>query len=436
MVQKQLHPAYEPPIPYELDRMGVPWPLLTDIFARRAYVEGTSSFSSMKRNMKMSHPVVEAVFRHLLNQQFLEIKGVTGEEYFFTLTNAGKQFAESRLKISEYSGPAPVSLTDYRKAVVAQRAQVRMNRANLYEALSDLVCIDETISQLGPAVVAQKSLFLYGPTGTGKTSLAERLLRVYEDCILVPYAVEVDNQIILVYDPVLHQRVEGQFDNIDHRYVVCRRPCVIVGGELTSPMLDLRHDATAKIYSAPLQMKANNGILVIDDFGRQVMQPRELLNRWIVPLDRRVDYLNLHYGVKFEIPFELMVVFSTNLNPLELAEEAFLRRIHNKLYVAPSRPDVFDEIYRRVVVGRGLQHDPLHAEHMRAACAQMGYPELRACYPGDLVEIAVAICEFDEQPVVLSTELIDKAAAIYFTRNLKKDQPIGEIVKQPIEDEV
>ena len=185
----------------------------------------------------------------------------------------------------------------------------------LRDALSDLVLSDRMLDQLGPAIISQKSLFLYGPSGNGKTSLAERLLRMYRDTILIPHAVEVDGKIIVLYDPVVHQSVEREDAELDPRWVSCKRPFIMVGGELVASMLELHYDEAGGVFAAPMQMKANNGIFLIDDFGRQVLSPRELLNRWIVPLDRRVDYLTLSYGIKFQIPFEMMVVFSTNLNP-------------------------------------------------------------------------------------------------------------------------
>ena len=215
---------------------------------------------------------------------------------------------------------------------------------------------DRLLDQLGPALISQNSIFLYGPTGNGKTRIAERMLRVYQDAMLIPYAVEVDNQIISLYDPVVHQRIEVDDPDIDPRWVLCKRPCIVVGGELIPSMLELRLDEASGIYAAPLQMKANNGIFIIDDFGRQLMSPRDLLNRWIVPLDRRVDYLTLRYGVKFQIPFELMVVFSTNLDPSDLADEAFLRRIHNKILIEPVEPHVFDQIFQRVFRAREVPY--------------------------------------------------------------------------------
>jgi predicted ATPase with chaperone activity len=208
---------------------------------------------------------------------------------------------------------------------------------------------DRMLDQLGPALISQNSIFLYGPSGNGKTSIAERMLRVYQDAVLIPYAVEVDNQIISLYDPVVHHRIDVERPRHRSPLGLCKRPCIVVGGELIPSMLELRLDESSGIYAAPLQMKANNGIFIIDDFGRQLMSPRDLLNRWIVPLDRRVDYLTLRYGVKFQIPFELMVVFSTNLEPSDLADEAFLRRIQNKIEVEPVSAEVFDQIFQRVV---------------------------------------------------------------------------------------
>ena len=232
------------------------------------------------------------------------------------LSAAGKQLASERFQVSQYAGACPVSLKEYHAAAKAQTARISVDRRVLRQAFSDLVVSDRMLDQLGPAIISQTSIFVYGPTGNGKTSLAERMLRVYQDAVMIPYAVEVDNQVISVYDPVVHHPIDHDDADVDPRWILCKRPCILVGGELIPSMLELRLDESSGIYAAPLQMKANNGILLIDDFGRQLMSPRDLLNRWIVPLDRRVDYLTLRYGIKFQIPFELMVVFSTNLEPV------------------------------------------------------------------------------------------------------------------------
>jgi predicted ATPase with chaperone activity len=273
------------------------------------------------------------------------------------------------------------------------------------------------LDQMGPAIISQTSIFVYGPTGNGKTSLAERMLRVYQDAVMIPYAVEVDNQIISVYDPVVHHPIDHSDEDVDPRWILCKRPCIVVGGELIPSMLELRLDESSGIYAAPLQMKANNGILLIDDFGRQLMSPRDLLNRWIVPLDRRVDYLTLRYGVKFQIPFELMVVFSTNLEPADLADEAFLRRIHNKIYVEAVDAGSFDQIFGRVVQARNIQAENDSAEYLRKLCLREGRTELRACYPSDICNILLAIGRYEGRPPQMTKPDLERATALYFARS-------------------
>jgi len=308
-------------------------------------------------------------------------------------------------------------LKDYQAAVKMQAAKVNVDRQALRDAFSDLIVTDRMLDALGPAIISQSSIFVYGPTGNGKTSLAERMLRVYRDAVLIPYAVEVDNQIISLYDPVVHQRIESDDPDMDPRWIVCKRPCIIVGGELVPSMLELRLDESSGIYAAPLQMKATNGILIIDDFGRQLMSPRDLLNRWIVPLDRRVDYLTLRYGVKFQIPFETMVVFSTNLDPSDLADEAFLRRIHNKIYVEAVDTTTFDQIFERVVQAKDMQTEPDSAEYLRKVCLREGRTELRACYPLDICNILNAIGRYEKRAAVMTKSELERAASLYFARS-------------------
>jgi hypothetical protein len=216
---------------------------------------------------------------------------------------------------------------------------------------------------------------------------------------------------------VVHQPLDNDETEIDPRWVVCKRPCILVGGELVPSMLELRLDDSSSIYAAPLQMKANNGILIIDDFGRQLMSPRDLLNRWIVPLDRRVDYLTLRYGVKFQIPFELMVVFSTNLDPSDLADEAFLRRIHNKIFVDAVDASSFDQIFTRTVQSRGIQAEPESAEHLRKLCLREGRTELRACYPGDICTILQSIGRYEGRPPLITKGELERATSLYFAKN-------------------
>jgi SpoVK/Ycf46/Vps4 family AAA+-type ATPase len=339
-----------------------------------------------------------------------------GNDYWITLSGAGRALATERLHISKYAGAAPVSLGDYTAAIKAQAAEVDISRKSLRNALSDLVVTDQVLDKLGPAVISQTSIFLYGPTGNGKTSLAERLLRVYQDAVLMPYAVEVDAQIITLFDPVVHQRVECDDTDIDPRWILCRRPYIMVGGELVPGMLELRLDEASGIYAAPLQMKANNGIFLIDDFGRQLISPRDLLNRWIVPLDRRVDYLSLQYGVKFQIPFEVMVVFATNLDPNDLADEAFLRRIHNKIFIEPVHQHTFDEIFRRVAASRNIALEVDSCENLRKLCLTDGRTELRACYPLDMINILSSIGRYEKRQVTVTRDDLQRAVGLYFAK--------------------
>ncbi|HEX6897764.1 MAG TPA: AAA family ATPase [Bryobacteraceae bacterium] len=410
-------PSFRPAAPQTFEELGISQSLVLDLVLRRMLLEGFSNLQSLSQSLRLSLPILNIVFNHMRQQQMVEVKGMLGNDYHFTLSQAGKTLAAERFQITQYAGAAPVSLKDYHAATKTQSAQVRVDRKLLKSAFSDLVVPDRLLDQLGPALISQNSIFIYGPTGNGKTSLAERMLRVYQDAILLPYAVEVDSQIISLYDPVVHQRLELDDPDMDPRWVLCKRPCIVVGGELIPSMLELRLDEASGIYAAPLQMKANNGIFIIDDFGRQLMSPRDLLNRWIVPLDRRVDYLMLRYGVKFQIPFELMVVFSTNLEPSDLADEAFLRRIHNKIFVEAVDERVFDQIFHRVVGKTNIAHEPDSAEYLRKLCLREGRTELRACYPSDICNILVSIGKYEGRAPYMSKTELERAASLYFAKS-------------------
>ena len=371
----------------------------------------------MAQKLRVSIPIIDHIFRHMRAQQMVEVKGMTGNDYNFVLSMAGRQTATERFQISQYAGACPVSLPDYHAAVRAQAAKIQIDRRSLRGAFGDLVVTDRLLDQLGPALIAQSSIFVYGPSGNGKTSIAERMLRVYQDAVMIPHAVEVDNQIISIYDPVVHDAIQTYYREMDPRWILCRRPCIVVGGELIPSMLELRLDEASGIYSAPLQMKANNGLFIVDDFGRQLMSPRDLLNRWIVPLDRRVDYLTLRYGVKFQIPFELLVVFSTNLEPSDLADEAFLRRIPNKIYVESVTSHVFDQIFDRVVASRRVPAEADSAEYLRKLCLREGRTELRACYPSDICNILSSIAQYENRTIQMTKPDLERATALYFAKS-------------------
>jgi predicted ATPase with chaperone activity len=390
--------------------------MVTDLVLRILWLHGAGTLRSLHDNLKVSFPILETLFHQFRQQQLLEVKGMQGNDYSFTLTSAGRALATARNEVCQYTGPAPVSLLQYHQVVKAQAANVRLSRNSLREAFSDLVLSDELLDQLGPSLIGHQSLFLYGGTGNGKTSIAERILRIYRDTVVVPYAVEVDGHVIALFDPVVHRSVPVKDELLDPRWVVCERPCITVGGELSASMLELHLDEATRVFVSPCQMKANNGILIIDDFGRQMLSPRQLLNRWVVPLDRRVDYLTLASGMKFQIPFELMVVFSTNLNPYELADEAFLRRIQTKVMVDNISPAVFDQIFQRVVDTNQAPCEPGAAEYLRQRCVAAGAKHLRACYPMDVYRLVKAISEYEGRAVRLTRANMDRAVALYFAR--------------------
>ena len=405
-----------PTTPDRIEDLGIPRSIVADLILRYLWLHGTGTLAALHESLKLSFPLLETMFHQFRQQQLLEVKGMNGSDYSFTLTAGGRAMATSRNEVCQYVGPAPVSIQQYQKVVKAQAAKIRLSRESLRRAFEDLVMPDTLLDQLGPSLIGQQSLFLYGGTGNGKTSIAERILRIYQDSIVVPYAVEVDGHIITLFDPVVHRALSFHDDMLDRRWVVCERPCITVGGELSKEMLELRLDDSTRVFISPFQMKANNGILIIDDFGRQMIAPRDLLNRWIVPLDRRVDYLTLASGMKFQVPFELMVVFSTNLDPHDLADEAFLRRIQAKVLVENVSPELFDRIFQRVVQSVQAPSEPGCAEYLRERCLASGSKYLRACFPMDVYKLVKAISEYEGRPVRMTRANIDRAVELYFAR--------------------
>jgi hypothetical protein len=414
---RPVRPEAWPVVPDRLEDLGIPRAMVMDLALRFLWLHGAGTLRLLNENLKISFPILETLFHQLRQQQLLEVKGMQGNDYSFTLTGPGRTLATARNEVCQYAGPAPVSLMQYHQVVKAQAAKVRVSRNSLRDAFSDLVLTDELLDQLGPSLIGHQSLFLYGGTGNGKTSIAERILRVYRDTVVVPYAVEVDGHVITLFDPVVHRLAPVTDELLDPRWVVCERPCITVGGELSAGMLELHLDEATGVFVSPCQMKANNGILIIDDFGRQMLSPRQLLNRWVVPLDRRVDYLTLVSGMKFQVPFELMVVFSTNLNPHDLADEAFLRRIQTKVLVDNISPAVFDQIFQRVVDTNQAPCEPGAAEYLRQRCAAAGAKHLRACYPIDVYRLVKAISEYEGRPVRLTRANMDRAVGLYFARS-------------------
>jgi hypothetical protein len=404
---------WTPPYPSRLDELDVPEQVVLDLVLRHASVRSVCTIHLLSEVMRLSLEITEAVFRKLNDQQYLEVRRMSGDDYVFTLSPGGRRLAAERALTQRYCGPAPVSLKSYCEAVRSQIPSLSINRSRLQQVFSDIVLRDKVLDAIGPALISQHSIFLYGPSGTGKTTIAERLIRAHDDLIVIPWAVESEGQIIAVADPAVHTPVNVPGLHVDPRWMVCRRPFVAVGGELVTTMLELQKDEASGAWSAPLQMKANNGILLIDDFGRQLISPRDLLNRWIVPLDRRVDFLAFGTGSKFDIPFELLVVFSTNLEPKQLDDEAFLRRIPNKILIEPVDPATFDAIFHLTAAAMGLEYSAATPALLRQLCLRHS-PDLRPCFPRDICNAIRAITIYEERPSCIVDQDLERAVAAYF----------------------
>ena len=401
--------------PETVEETRVPKNLLENLALKILYLAGELSLEQLGRRMQLHPSVIYEIFGHLRRGQLIEVVGMVGGVPRIVTTSKGQVEAYSIMSRDMYSGPAPVSLSAYIEVIRAQSVMdVAVHRADLHQAFENLVVSDDMLDQLGTALVSGKSIILYGPTGTGKTVIAETLPRVYKDSVWIPHAVEVQGQIINVFNPLIHRSREGIMPaDCDRRWVLCRRPRVMVGGELTMELLDLQLNPALGFYTAPLQMKANNGVLIIDDFGRQRISPTELLNRWIVPLDRRVDFLTLAGGNKFEIPFDLIVAFSTNLDPVSLADEAFMRRIQTKIKVAFVTDTQFHEIARRVCTQSGLAYDTSVVDGFIKALSELRQP-LRACYPRDIIQHLCWKAKYEGKQPLLTLDAIREACDSYF----------------------
>jgi MoxR-like ATPase len=376
-------------VPHQVERTGIRRGLLEDLALKILYLNGEMTLVQLSDQLCLSLGVVEEIFQYFRKERLCEVKGMSGGTHRIAASLEGRQRAADLLSLNQYTGAAPVSLADYVARTKHQSIQATGVRPEqLSDAFEQLVLGDDMMLRVGTAVVSGTSMFLYGPPGTGKTSIASRVLAIYKDYVWIPYAVEVDNQIITVFDPGVHRRrLESEIEDSDRRWVLCHRPCVITGGELTGEMLELQFNPVSRYYSAPLQMKANNGIFVIDDFGRQRMRPQELLNRWMTALDQRIEYLSLPGGRKFEIPFDTLVIFSTNIEPRQLGDDAFLRRIPNKIKVDFASPEQFVKIFRREaeeVRGLPVDEDVLDflVDHLQN---EIKVP-LSQCYPRDLLD--------------------------------------------------
>lgn len=374
----------------------------------------------MAERICLSLPVTEELCNALRKEQFCEVKGTVGRyyrlDYHLTPTDKGRAQALELFSRNQYAGPAPVPLTEYDVRVHSQSIQqAKVTPADLARALHGLVLEPEIIERLGSAAVSGISAFLYGPSGTGKTSVATRLRLIYGDSVWIPHAVEVDGQIISVFDSGVHRRkTPPAMSEGDRRWVLCERPCVLAAGELSPPMLELQFNPVSQFYSAPLQMKANNGILIVDDFGRQGIGPEALLNRWLTPLDRRMDFLSLASGVKFSVPFDVFVIFATNLDPQRLADNAFQRRIPNKIVLDYATPKQFMEIFRRECEVRLLSPDAGMAQWLVDYLSKEMKRPLCQSYPRDLLQQLFWAATYLGVEPRLTVDTLEQACRNYF----------------------
>jgi hypothetical protein len=365
------------------------------------------------------HAGISSVLDSLRQDHQVEIRGqrtIGDAGYAYVLTSKGTARALEALDKTLYRGPLPVSIAEYIASVHAQPIDASLvTSARVRHALADLLAPNAVSDSIGPAIASGSALFLFGAPGNGKTAIAERISRVLSDPIYVPYAIEVDGTVVKLFDPLVHRPVGStSAPGLDQRWVQVQRPVVTAGGELTLSSLDLLWSDVGRFYEAPLQLKANGGVLLIDDFGRQQVRPRDLLNRWIVPLEKRVDYLTLVTGKRVEVPFQQMLVLATNLEPADLADEAFLRRIRFKLRLSDPTPEQFQLLFSRECAARGLAFSDVGVRYMLDRWWGSARP-LRMCQPRDLIEQIVAIARYREvQPDISSVELLDQACASYF----------------------
>jgi hypothetical protein len=426
-----------PAAPATIADTGLSTDRLTQLFIKTLYT-GEATGVVLAERIRLPYSVFEPLMEHARVEKLIEVRGAVGSGsagYRYALTDLGRDRARQYLDANQYVGPAPVPLAAYvaeMKAATSDRGYLERDR--LREGFAHLIVDDAVLEQLGPAVNSSRAVFLYGPPGNGKSVIADGMGRALGGDMYVPYAVDVDGQIVTVFDPVNHVSLDDGDEGTgivasaarDRRWVRIKRPVVVVGGELTLDMLDLSFNPISKFHEAPLQMKANGGVFLVDDFGRQRMRPQELLNRWIVPLENRVDFLTLHTGRKFQIPFEVLIVFATNLDPTSLADEAFLRRIPYKIPITDPTLDQFTKIFELNCRLRRLRfHQVMVAYLQRRHYAPYRRP-LRSCHPRDLLDQVTALCRYRGQEPVITRELLDAACRAYFV-----DEELAPVAPPP-----
>lgn len=434
-----------PLVPQTFEEIGLPENLLANLFLKHAFFHYSFSLREMSEALKIPLELVELLNDYLKQQKFVDVSPRDllrpsachfATEIRYILSDSGKKAAEQHLEFNSYVGPTPVNLEDYWDWVEAQTIeQVEIKENQLREAFKDYVVSESLFEEIGPAIASGRSLFLFGPSGNGKTALASCMGEVFHAPVFIPYALYIQGQIIRVFNESTHQRAvssqKAPDQGRDMRWVLCRRPVIIAGGEMTESALEPKYNPVSKYYEAPHQIQANNGVLIIDDFGRQKIDPKQLLNRWMYPLETRQDFCNLHTGQQFAVPFDQLIIFSTNLDPNTLADEAFLRRIRHKVFIGYISPEQYLEIFRRVCKKYGLKFDQQVVQEMMDRFYLQSFRPLRACHPRDLVAKLIDRARFKGEPPHLNYQDLQLACQTYFV----KDSRIFDYdmaIKEPI----
>jgi predicted ATPase with chaperone activity len=420
-----------PPVPETVADTGLLPETIADLLLKMLYVQGARSGQQLVEAICLPFPILDDLLLKLQHERMIEVKRTVGAGrggYIFEISAAGADAARDAMAANQYVGPAPVPIFQYNAWIERQSVRhLHVSRERLAEAFAELVLPDTVLDTLGPAVNSARSLFIFGDSGNGKTHIAETIAGIFGQTFFLPHAVDVHGQIMVVYDPVYHQvdeepeaRIAGDPDwlrrvpEYDRRFVRVRRPVVVTGGELTLEQLDLQYDTNTKMYQAPFQVKANGGVLIVDDFGRQRVPPRDLLNRWIVPLEKRMDYLTLHTGSKFPVPFDCLLIFATNLDPSALVEEAFLRRIHYKIRMHSPERTQYEEIFRRCCAARGIPYRPEAVAQLYRDYYEARSIRPRGCHPRDITDHVCDIARFQLIEPELTPEILDSACRTYF----------------------